>query len=81
MVRSMKSSISFAKGQAYVAEARLQTLTTKRSTKYRPILKISSPTKTFVTFGGSVDIIKGKKVSVDLSLDDVLSKTVKVAGN
>jgi uncharacterized protein YegL len=75
-----KASISFEKKKEYVIESRVQKYATAKAARYRPYLSIKTPEKELVSFGGSAEYKKGKAIKVDLTVDRIVSKPIKLSG-
>ncbi|XP_071162849.1 uncharacterized protein [Mytilus edulis] len=75
---SMKTSISFEPGKDYSFESRLQNTQTKKATKLMPYLSIRTPKEEVTALGGSMEYKSGSLILVDITLDRLLDKTVKV---
>ncbi|KAJ8307046.1 hypothetical protein KUTeg_015130 [Tegillarca granosa] len=60
--------------------SRLQTYITKKAIKYRPFLSVKTPVKELIAFGGSVEYRPSSSATVDLTLDKVVDKPVKIFG-
>ncbi|KAJ8307373.1 hypothetical protein KUTeg_015457 [Tegillarca granosa] len=88
----MKSEIKRSrKGPSYIftpvveirvpkTKSRLQTYITKKAIKYRPFLSVKTPVKELIAFGGSVEYRPSSSATVDLTLDKVVDKPVKIFG-
>ncbi|XP_063427202.1 apolipophorins-like [Mytilus trossulus] len=75
---SIKTSISFEPGKDYSFESRLQNTQTKKATKLMPYLSIRTPKEEVTALGGSMEYKSGSLILVDITLDRLLDKTVKV---
>ncbi|XP_061171948.1 uncharacterized protein LOC133181472, partial [Saccostrea echinata] len=73
-----KASISFEKKKEYAIESRVQKSATNKAIRYRPYLSIKSPEKELISFGGSAEYKTGKALKVDLTVDRIVSKPMKL---
>ncbi|XP_062611984.1 uncharacterized protein LOC134273790, partial [Saccostrea cucullata] len=73
-----KASISFEKKKEYAIESRVQMSATKKAVRYRPYLSIKTPEKELISFGGSAEYKTGKALKVDLTVDRIVSKPMKL---
>ncbi|XP_062611985.1 uncharacterized protein LOC134273791, partial [Saccostrea cucullata] len=73
-----KASISFEKNKEYAIESRVQKSETKKAFKYIPYLSIKSPVRELISFGGSAEYRTGKALKVDLTVDRIVSKPMKL---
>lgn len=68
-------------GKDYSVESNMVVQGYKKKGIYKPFVSIRTPTEEKLAFGGSVSVIYGKKVDLNLVLDKIVEKSVVLKGN